>query len=824
MHPHPDVLAQACVDLCEAKGWHSAALLHEGSASGAALLAPDGERLALLSRRLPPPADSALLRNLLLVLKKSGVTKFIVWCGAACCARVLDAAQRVGLLDARHSYVLLTLDLHTVPLAAFSHGGANITTLQLYDQEIEEETAAAEEWRTAYARLVGGAGAGGRGAAVGAGLPVALSLARMGAELVAEARARLRLPAAAPGDCARGTGAFHADTLLNYLRSEEWGPGATWEADGARRDVRLRVAELASGGGGALVAEAAWAPAAGLQWRRTPRPAPLSPPDSMTNRTFIVLIALNKPYVMRKESSERLSGNDRFEGFCIELIEQLSKLLHFNYTFLEQEDGVYGSLNTTTGRWNGMMGRLMEDPEIDFAITDLTITAEREQAVDFTTTFMNLGISILFRTPKPPEPELFAFLLPFSNGVWLCLGLAYVGTSLVLFVVGRLCPEEWQNPYPCVAEPQALQNQFTLANALWFNLGAVLLQGSEIAPLAYGTRAVASMWWLFALVITSSYTANLATHHLWRQAGGSTYTFFEHSQNKLYQDMFEQMKQQEMPRDNNIGITKVMKENYAFLMESTSIEYTIERNCEVTKVGGLLDSKGYGIAMKKNSPYRQEMNLALLNLQEAGILREMKHEWWNEKHGGGACKKPEERESTELSMASFLGLFLVLAVGCALGVALACADLARAAWRRPRAALPFSRRFAAELRFVFSFNRSVKPLQGPLFEKSPSTTPARSESLPAAAQDAEEEAETEADAAAEAGSGPARGRTQSLQSAHAQWARRRSSMHAASARLARHASRRSRHSRRSSSPHNAHAHPPPPPPPHAGAAHSPTQH
>lgn len=54
---------------------------------------------------------------------------------------------------------------------------------------------------------------------------------------------------------------------------------------------------------------------------------------------------------------------------------------------------------------------------IDFAITDLTITAERERAVDFTTPFMNLGISILFRTPKQPEPAIFAFLLPFSNGV-----------------------------------------------------------------------------------------------------------------------------------------------------------------------------------------------------------------------------------------------------------------------------------------------------------------------------------------------------------------------------------------------------------------------
>lgn len=67
---------------------------------------------------------------------------------------------------------------------------------------------------------------------------------------------------------------------------------------------------------------------------------------------------------------------------------------------------------------------------------------------------------------------------------------------------------------------------------------------------AYGTRAVASAWWLFALVITSSYTANLATLLATKSStdlinnvqelannelgisygakdGGSTYTFFK---------------------------------------------------------------------------------------------------------------------------------------------------------------------------------------------------------------------------------------------------------------------------------------------------------
>ena len=31
-------------------------------------------------------------------------------------------------------------------------------------------------------------------------------------------------------------------------------------------------------------------------------------------------------------------------------------------------------------------------------------------------------------------------------------------------------------------------------------------------------------------------------------------------------------------------------------MESNSIQYQTERNCELTQIGGLLDSKGYGIA------------------------------------------------------------------------------------------------------------------------------------------------------------------------------------------------------------------------------------
>lgn len=67
------------------------------------------------------------------------------------------------------------------------------------------------------------------------------------------------------------------------------GGAVTWEPDGGRREVQLEVVELARGG--RLERAGLWAPRAGLSWTRRAAPAAAPPPDSMTNRTFTVLIA-----------------------------------------------------------------------------------------------------------------------------------------------------------------------------------------------------------------------------------------------------------------------------------------------------------------------------------------------------------------------------------------------------------------------------------------------------------------------------------------------------------------------------------------------------
>jgi ABC-type amino acid transport substrate-binding protein len=64
-------------------------------------------------------------------------------------------------------------------------------------------------------------------------------------------------------------------------------------------------------------------------------------------------------------------------------------------------------------------------------------------------------------------------------------------------------------------------------------------------------------------------------------------------------------------------------------MESPSIEYIVQRNCDLVQIGGLLNSKNYGLAVAQNSPLRKILSQGILHLQETGVLVQIKDKWWS---------------------------------------------------------------------------------------------------------------------------------------------------------------------------------------------------
>ena len=72
-------------------------------------------------------------------------------------------------------------------------------------------------------------------------------------------------------------------------------------------------------------------------------------------------------------------------------------------------------------------------------------------------------------------------------------------------------------------------------------------------------------------------------------------------------------------------------------MESTVLDYVVQRDCNLTQIGGLLDSKGYGIGTPKGSKWRDPLSLAILELQEKGIIQMLYNKWW--KNTGDVCTR-----------------------------------------------------------------------------------------------------------------------------------------------------------------------------------------
>ena len=55
---------------------------------------------------------------------------------------------------------------------------------------------------------------------------------------------------------------------------------------------------------------------------------------------------------MLKDDSSNRSGNDRFEGFLMDLLNALADKLHVNFEVELQADGRYGSRDES-GEWTG---------------------------------------------------------------------------------------------------------------------------------------------------------------------------------------------------------------------------------------------------------------------------------------------------------------------------------------------------------------------------------------------------------------------------------------------------------------------------------------
>ncbi|KAA3672390.1 glutamate receptor, ionotropic kainate 2 [Paragonimus westermani] len=405
-----------------------------------------------------------------------------------------------------------------------------------------------------------------------------------------------------------------------------------------------------------------------------------------------------KPYMMYKGNTApgepRSTDSKDWEGYCIDLLNEIGKELNFSYVINLVPDATYGNMRIVDGEevWDGMVQEL-KTRRADLAVGSFTITYDRARVIDFTTPFMYLGISIIYKRIEDKRSHLFSFLQPLSAPVWGYILAATIMVSLILFVVARFSPYEWKINHPCNVNSNVVENKFNVLNSFWFTFGALMQKGSDVVPHATSTRIIAGFWWFFTLIVISSYTANLAAfltvarmespienaEDLAKQTkikygtrqGGSTIAFFEHSKFPTYKRMWQFMSSQKGLLMNTTpeAIRRVKREEYAYILESTMNEYYTQRDCQLMQIGGLLDSKGYGIGLPQGSIYRDPISETILKLQNDQILDKLKFRWWRERDINVTCDSNKKKSDTSsLGVEKVGGCFVMLLIG--MGVSL----------------------------------------------------------------------------------------------------------------------------------------------------------
>lgn len=74
------------------------------------------------------------------------------------------------------------------------------------------------------------------------------------------------------------------------------------------------------------------------------------------------------------KEEKNLTGNARYEGFCIDLLKWIANQVGFQYSIRLVPDHMYGVFDPETKQWNGIVRELMEKVHADSSIIICFIT------------------------------------------------------------------------------------------------------------------------------------------------------------------------------------------------------------------------------------------------------------------------------------------------------------------------------------------------------------------------------------------------------------------------------------------------------------------
>lgn len=325
-----------------------------------------------------------------------------------------------------------------------------------------------------------------------------------------------------------------------------------------------------------------------------------SPPPTWHKLTVGVYPAA--PFDMRQPDGS-------WTGISIDLWREIASDLKVDFEFKEIP---------FAERFNALMNGW-----IDVCIDPITVTAEREEEVDFTHRFFTSGLRVAMRASDaaPHSDFLLLLLKQLLSGRVLKIILSILGILLATSVLIWLC-ERRKNPAHFGGHGKRLPG---IGSSIWWS--AVTMTGvgyGDLYPRTLIGRIVAVGWMLISLVMISIFTATMASlltaQTLGRQKTiqtaedlrGLSIGTAPDTTASQYAKM-NHLKFKTMPAEQLLPALKSGKID-AVINDAPILYYRVHTEYpDVLVVLPIhLDEEMYGFALKEGSPLREYINRSLL--------------------------------------------------------------------------------------------------------------------------------------------------------------------------------------------------------------------
>lgn len=334
-----------------------------------------------------------------------------------------------------------------------------------------------------------------------------------------------------------------------------------------------------------------------------------------TDRPLRVAVRNIPPFDIQKGS--------RWTGYSIELWRSLAEVLKLNYEFVPV---------ATVG---DQLGAVV-DGRADLAIGAISITAEREAAVDFTQPIFDSGLQIAVPS-RPDAPSISAL---FSKAVLRALLAVILFIVALIVVMGHVMwlVERRRNddfPHGYVKGVEA---------GMWWAIVTLTTVGyGDTTARTRSGRVVAIVWMVLGIVVIAQITAVVTSAATVERLQNDVSSISDLAGKKVATvrgTVSEKFVRQE-------GLSPTLVDDIAkaeqllldggtdaVVYDSPVLRYFAqnEGSGQVEVVGPLYDPQGYGIALPHNSAQREVLDRALLELDADGTTEELEHRWFGDEN------------------------------------------------------------------------------------------------------------------------------------------------------------------------------------------------